>query len=159
MFTYSAASCATPSGGNFSFSNTPTGSYSLQTLDYTASSNGSALLEFSFYTINGNDYWHLDDVSIVDINASSSEMLTNGDFESGNLSGWELLCISGCAGTQGIVTNSNCHTGLYCYRDACTGHYDFLRQTFITTMGHIYTLSFWIYTDSQPQQMAYVTIG
>jgi hypothetical protein len=80
---------------------------------------GTAVLEFNFKGQNGVDYWHLDDVSILDENASNSEMLVNGDFENGTLVGWQLICSSNCQSSSGVILNSSCNKGLFCYRDGC----------------------------------------
>ena len=124
-------------------------------------STGPVTLEFGFQAKNGVKTWHLDDVSIVDRNASNSEMLINGNFETGTLIGWQVLCSSQNCGTSNgtIAFPPSCHTGSYCYEGGCRGAYDFLRQTFIVTIGDVYTLSFWLYTDGHPQQVAYVSIS
>ena len=133
--------------------------YTLQTYNYTASPSSIGMLSFSFYTVSGTYFWHLDDISVIDTNASSSEMLTNGDFEYGTLDGWQQLCTQNCSSSPGIITNSSCHAGLYCYADACRYGSDYLRQTFSVTSGHIYTLSFWLHSDGGLVQQAFVGLN
>jgi hypothetical protein len=107
---------------------------------------------------SGSDYWHLDDVSILDENMSNSEMLVNGGFENGTLTGWQLLCISNCLSSSGAISNSPCNTGLFCYQDGCKNEFDFLRQSFSMTIGHTYTLSFYLLSDTHPNDQAFVRI-
>jgi hypothetical protein len=115
------------------------------TYTYTASFTGTAVLQFGFASSGANKIGNLDDVSIVDTNASNSEMLINGGFENGSLIGWQTLCTSTCTGGyQGSLSTTSCNTGLYCYADGCKGGVEFLRQLFTVTIGDIYTLSFWI---------------
>ncbi len=100
----------------------------------------------------------MDDVSIVDTNASNSEMLVNGGFENGTLAGWQVICTSGCApGSSGSLSTTSCNTGSFCYKDGCKGSTDILRQTFAMTIGHVYILSFWLTTAGT--QSAYVSIS
>lgn len=133
--------------------------YGNETFYYLALSTGTAILEFGFQAQNLRKVWYVDDVSIKDVNASYAEMISNGGFESGSLMGWQVACSStNCGGTGGFLSQSDCHTGSYCYIGACQGNYDFLRQSFNVVIGHLYTLSFWIKTDGNPQQAAYVDI-
>jgi hypothetical protein len=138
-----------------SFSSAPT-TYTQETYTYTASFTGTAVLQFGFASIGNNKIGYLDDVSIVDTNSSNSQMLINGGFENGSLVGWQVLCSSSCGGFAGSLSTTSCHTGSYCYTNGCFGGLDFLRQTFTSTIGHIYTLSFWI--QVHVSQNAYVQI-
>ncbi|CAF1170702.1 unnamed protein product [Rotaria sp. Silwood1] len=134
--------------------------YQMQTYTYTATFTGMNILEFGFKAVNQIKTWHLDDVSLIDKNASNAEMLVNGGFENGSLVGWQMLCSNNnCGLTVGNITQSNCHTGSYCYEGACQNAYDFLRQTFPVISGHVYILSFWLYTDGHHSQAAYVNIS
>lgn len=126
-----------------------------------ATYTGTGVLEFGFKAKNTNHEWHLDDVSVVNRNASNAQMITNGNFENGTLTGWQVLCTTtnGCSGAGGILSTSSCHGGSHCYSGECYGAYDFLRQTFSVTLGNVYTLTFWIFTDGHPQQEAFVRMG
>jgi hypothetical protein len=127
------------------------------TYTYTASFTGTAVLEFGFTSTGAGKIGYLDDVSIVDTNASNSEMLINGGFENGSLVGWQVLCSSNCGGaSSGSLSTTSCNTGSYCYTDGCKNGLDFVRQLFTATIGHIYTLSFWIQVYSN--QNVYVEI-
>ena len=151
--------CTTPNSTDVYFTSAPT-VYTLTTYNYTALSTGFAVLEFGFTGQTGNDYWHLDDVSLVDTNAFNSQMLVNGNFENGTLDGWQVLCTGNCqaASPSGAPANASCNTGLFCYADACKTGYDFLQQIFPTTIGHVYTLSFWLKSGGTLQQNAFVRL-
>ncbi|CAF1105199.1 unnamed protein product [Adineta steineri] len=135
-------------------------SYTQQIYNFTAQYSGFATLEFGFKAKNPAFTWHLDDVSIIDTSALNIEMLVNGNFENGTLIGWQILCSNNnCGGTGSSIVNTPCHTGSFCYEGTCAGNYDYLRQSFSITIGHIYTLSFWVYTDGHSDQAAYVNIS
>ncbi|CAF1150926.1 unnamed protein product [Adineta steineri] len=154
--TTTSATCITPTSTALSY-NTTTSVYTLATYNYTASYTGFVVLEFGFKGQTGSEYWYLDDVSLVDTNTFNSEMLVNGNFENGTTNGWQLLCTSNCQSAAGVIAyNTSCYTGLFCYTDGCKNGFDFLQQAFNTTIGHVYTLSFWIRTDTKPQQYAFV---
>ncbi|CAF1442737.1 unnamed protein product [Adineta steineri] len=154
--TTTSATCTTPTSTALSY-NTTTSVYTLATYNYTASYTGFVVLEFGFKGQTGSEYWYLDDVSLVDTNTFNSEMLVNGNFENGTTNGWQLLCTSNCQSAAGVIAyNTSCYAGLFCYTDGCKSGFDFLRQAFSTTIGHVYTLSFWIRTDTKPQQYAFV---
>ena len=133
--------------------------YTMETYNYTASSDGIGFLTFSFYTITGTYYWHLDDISVIDTNAYNTEMIINGNFENGTLFGWQQLCTQNCSISSGAITNSSCHSGSYCYQDACKNGRDSLQQTFLKTNGHMYRLSFWIRSDGGPIQTIFIGIN
>ena len=98
---------------------------------------------------SGQRYWFLDDVSVVDVNASSMQLIQNPSFDNSTsaLTGWSQWCTSTCpTGQAGQITSgSNC-TSTNCYMDHCYGGgvIDFLSQTFSATIGHVYTISFWL---------------
>ncbi len=115
---------------------------------------------------SGDQYWFLDNVSVVDVTAPSVDLLQNPSFDNSTstLTGWTQSCTSTCSsGNAGQVTSgSNC-TSTNCYVDHCygSGAIDFLNQTFSTTVGHVYTISFWIRdfgSDSNASSKAYVDI-
>ncbi|CAF1426335.1 unnamed protein product, partial [Rotaria sordida] len=92
------------------YTTSPT-AYQKQTYTYTAVSTGTKKLEFGLKAVNSVKTWHLDDVSIIDKNASNSEKLVNGGFENGTLTGWQVLCLDNNCGTKGSnITQSDCHT-------------------------------------------------
>jgi hypothetical protein len=86
----------------------------------------------------------MDDVSVSD---GTTEMLVNGDFESGTLlPGWTASTPNGnCACSyDAAVDNYNCHTGSYCLKDGCCGVADQISQSFMATAGQSYFVSFWL---------------
>ncbi|UJR20278.1 hypothetical protein I4U23_023409 [Adineta vaga] len=143
-------SCGTPSSPVLTFNVQPS-TYKLNTYDYVATYDGVGILEFGFTADSYKDYWYIDDISLQDLNESNSEMLTNGDFENGDLSGWESSCTDKCrrGPSIGSITTTSCYKGTYCYRDSCGKGYNFLRQSFQTKTNHVYTLSFWILCVNQ----------
>jgi hypothetical protein len=102
---------------------------------------GSSLTTFN--------YNYLDDVSVVDNNAPSIQLLNNPSFENSttSLNGWTTWCANATncgTGFPGqVLANSSCHTG-NCYIDHCRTNYDYLSQSFPATIGDIYTISFWL---------------
>jgi hypothetical protein len=115
--------------------------------NYTALSTVPTLV-FGF-SGGGSVYNYLDDVSVVDNNASSIQLLNNPSFESSTstLTGWTAWCATASVcgtGYPGRITNSSCHSG-NCYIDHChQTNYDYLVQSFSATIGHTYTISFWL---------------
>lgn len=98
---------------------------------------------------SGKRIWFLDDVSVVDLNASTIELLQNPSFDNctTTLTGWTQYCTSTCpsgsANAGQVATGINC-TSTNCYMDRCygSGAFDLLSQSFLTTIGSIYTISF-----------------
>jgi hypothetical protein len=105
-------------------------------------------LVFAFYN-GGSDYTYLDDVSVVDNSAPSIQLLVNPSFENStsNLTGWTAWCATAAVCGTGfpgqVLANGSCHSG-NCYIDHCHNNYDYLVQSFPATIGHIYTISFWL---------------
>jgi hypothetical protein len=94
-------------------------------------------------------YNYLDDVSVVDNSAPSIQLLNNPSFENSTttLTGWTTWCgnttYCGVGFPGQVVANNSCHSG-NCYYDHCRTNYDYLAQSFSATIGHIYTISFWL---------------
>jgi len=86
-------------------------------------------------------------VILLASSAFASELLVNGDFESGNLSPWYTarnFCSGTCIPWQ--ISTANPHTGTYSAMDE--GNIE-MRQDFTPTPGaNITNVSFWTYTDS-----------
>ncbi|CAF1689125.1 unnamed protein product, partial [Adineta ricciae] len=149
----------TPTSFITSYNNAPSSSsYTQEIFSYTASSTGSAVVQFCIQNSGSGKYWYLDDISIVDTNASNSEMLVNNNFENGTLAGWQMLCSSCGLGTSGTISPSSCNSGSYCYVDECKNGFDCLRQTFPITTGHVYILSYFIKSVQLGNMKAYVQI-
>jgi hypothetical protein len=87
------------------------------------------------------DYWYLDDVSVLQ---GSTQMITNGGFESGSFSSWTATP-SGCGtGSPAGVRTSFPYNGSYAVRDGCNGMTDRISQSFSAMAGQIYVVSFWM---------------
>ncbi|CAF3629378.1 unnamed protein product [Rotaria sp. Silwood1] len=107
---------------------------------------------FGFQNENNHKYY-LDTVSVVDNSAPTIQLLKNPSFENSttNATSWVQWCTSTCNGQPGaIISSANCYlSNGNCFRDTCyagTG-IDFLGQSFPTTNGHNYTVSFWLISD------------
>lgn len=113
-----------------------------------------------FFSDNTADAWMLDNVSLINLNTSNTEMLVNGNFEQGTMTGWGVLCSSNCksSASSGQVSSSGCYAGSYCYRDPCEDAYDILKQEFTKTAGHVYELSFYLRCSCDSGQKAYVKL-
>ncbi len=162
-----ALSCSSPNtvGLIFSFvsSSAPT-TYTLYTYGFTANSS-STTLTFAMTGDSGpmHDYWLLDSVSVNHTNANTN-VLINGGFDVGNLTGWTQFCATNanCGGTgnYGQLTTAACYSGSYCYVDKCgSGGFDYLIQSFNTVIGDYYLLSFYLRIyNSGASYSVYVTL-
>ncbi len=121
--------------------------------NYTAPNITSATLNFALR--NDPSYWFLDDVSVT--NSSGNELLTNGGFEQGSLSGW-TYCNPSNASYSGQVTSSTFHSGSHSYRDGSVGVSDYLSQTFTVLPNNIYSVQFWLSANSNYLTFALITI-
>jgi fibronectin-binding autotransporter adhesin len=139
--------------------NPPAQGYTLYTYSYQAQLS-QTFLTFEFR--QDPRFWELDDVSVTDI--STTQLIVNGGFEGGTFGGqhtpnsWTLI---GQAGLQaGGQAQTGCgRTGGSCYRDGAVGGVDGLYQSFATTIGQTYTISFWLEADGGSTASAIVQIG
>ncbi len=147
-----APSCSSPSyAGQLLYlpSNTAPTTYTLYTYGFTANSS-SATLTFvmSGDPGSGQNYWLLDSVALNHTNASTN-VLINGGFDMGNLTGWTQFCATNpnCgAGDYGQLKTGVCYAGTYCYMDKCnpSSRFDYLIQSFTTVNGDYYIISFYL---------------
>lgn len=109
---------------------------------FTPSTSGRYRVRFS--SLSGSKDWFLDNISIVVSSGSGTNLLMNGNFESGPSIGWHLYSCSGaCSGS--IAASGSCvgNSG-WCYSNLCgqNGNIQFLEQFFDVTAGVTYILSF-----------------
>lgn len=142
-----------------SYTISPTGSFSEETYEFQTLFTGMAILEFGFQAQDPNKVWYLDSVSIIDTNQSNTEMLIDGDFESGSFQYWQMICSSeNCGRMNNSLAQSTCHQGSYCYEGSCRNNYDYLQQSFHVISGHVYLLRFWIKTTGNPDPNGFIDI-
>ena len=116
--------------------------YTCRSFSWTGSKNGS--VSFVMRLRNDPSKWFVDDISIL---RGATEMLVNGDFETGSLSPWVVSHPNGTCGSWGAaVTNSVgvARTGNYGLWDGSTGCFDQVDQSFNVTLGQQYEVSFWV---------------
>lgn len=126
--------------------------YQQGTATFTADADATNL---SFAFREDPAYLELSDVSLVDVTASSGNLLTNGDFDGGTYTGsnsgqqpngWAYLNIYD-AGASGRVESGCGMTGDSCYFDGAVGSYDAINQVVTTNPGDEYQVTFW-YADN-----------
>jgi hypothetical protein len=111
--------------------------------NYTAPNVNIAKISFALQ--NDPDFWYLDDVSIT--NSSGVQLLSNGNFEAGDLTGWSY-CNPKNATNSGTVSMTNSHTGWYSYEDGSVGSSDYLSQSFTVRPNKTVTVRFWLQSSS-----------
>ena len=95
---------------------------------------------------NDPAYWYLDDVSVLE---GTTQMISNGDFETGSSSPWMISQTHGCgSGNRATVRNDNPHSGTYAVDDGCIGAMNSISQSFSAVAGQIYVVSFWLQSNS-----------
>jgi len=81
--------------------------------------------------------------SAAAVSASAAELVTNGGFETGDLSGWSL---TGNTGFSGVVSSP--HSGAFAFSDGAVNSPGLLSQTVATIAGQSYDFSFWLRNGS-----------
>ena len=124
-----APSCTSQGSANLLTINGPL-IYTLYKCNYTAT-HSSPTLSFVVYGGPASETVYLDDVSVIDNIAPTTELLINPGFENSTavITGWTKQCASSCT-TSG------------------DGGYVYLSQTFSVIVGHNYTVSFWLYKSN-----------
>lgn len=110
-------------------------------LQFTATSTTSFV---TFVFRHDPGFFTFDNVSVVDATSLSGNLLTNGDFLTppdltpGVATGWSYFTQTGIT-FQGEEATPSSGGGWY---DGATGGYDGIDQSFTTTVGHSYDVSF-----------------
>lgn len=102
----------------------------------------SVAITFTF--LDRYAYWLLDDVKLVNVN-TSIDLLQNGGFENGSLTGWNYYQANNNASE--IVPNSSAFTsrnGLYSFAAKPYPAKDYLTQIIQTKLDYFYKFSFWL---------------
>jgi hypothetical protein len=106
---------------------------------YYTSYNGSFVATtpatvISFLFRNDPDFITAKNFSVIDNTTFSSNLLTNGDFATNDLTGWTYANINNAA-ASGIVQNNT-------WYDGSVQAYDSISQTLSLILGDTYTISF-----------------
>jgi hypothetical protein len=140
--------CAPPSGAILDLDGTPIPqSYQQYSVNFTAT---QASTNISFALREDPAFLSLDDVSVT--TGAGPNLLLNPGFELGPLGSntptdWTYLNSFG-ATFSGIVSNNNPHSGTNNYYDGAVQAYDGITQAIATTIGSLYTISFWLDDNS-----------
>jgi hypothetical protein len=130
------------------------GSYSLHSFNFTANTT-SVTVTFSLKSTAA--YWFLGNISIIDVNANA-QLIKNGDFETGDLTDWNYCNPDPTSYSSNVGQNgsSTPQSGQYLYFGAPNQYSDFPSQTVPTTIGSLYTLSFWLGYSGQSLNNAFI---
>jgi hypothetical protein len=119
--------------------------YQSYSTSFTATSTTSTV---SFLFRNDPGYFGFADPSVADSSAPSLNLLTNGNFATGNETGWSYfeqtgVGYTGAVGTTGDPSGLVPNTGdSYFWVDGATQGYDGITQSFTTTIGDSYDITF-----------------
>jgi len=129
--------------------------YTQYTVSFIAANANTAL---SFQFREDPAFFFLDDIVLLH-GTSGPNLVVNGGFENGTFIdpvagtpqplGWTYLNLFN-AGASGRVATNLPHSGTSNYYDGAVGAYDGITQGIATTVGDLYTLSFWL-TDNSSQ--------
>ena len=111
-------------------------------------------LSFGF-EMGSHRQFYLDDVSVVDVNATNTQLLVNPGFENSTLTltGWTVQ--TGCCNSNAAqVITSSCYSGSNCLVYFCglANIFSFLGQSFTATVGHTYSISYYLKTSGTGNQ-------
>ena len=142
-----------PSGALLDLAGNPLnfGAWTKYSVNFTAA---FAITDLTLAFRNDPGWTLLDDVSVVDITHPSGNLLTNPGFEAGNLTGWTYDNVFGATNGGSVQTGTGCqgfgsaaHSGSFGWCDGATQAYDAIDQKFGTTIGDVYTVSFYQNVD------------
>ena len=125
--------------------------------------NPTQTLTFRF-DAGGGDEYYLDDVSAINLNGSATQLLTNPSFQSSTsmMVGWNVACSNGCSNQADVTSGSACFSSGNCVIARCSDHNETVSQSFATTPGNTYLVTFRLRLDaggpSAPSNRLYVDI-
>lgn len=102
-------------------------------------------MTITFSLRSNNAFWLLDTISLIEF-TSSDQLIKNGDFEQGNLTYWNYCNPNATSNSSRLAQTGSLpsKSGQYFYLGAPHPYADFLSQPVSTTIGSLYTLSFWL---------------
>ncbi|CAF1576424.1 unnamed protein product [Rotaria magnacalcarata] len=128
--------------------------YAQYAYTYTAIVNRTRIA-FAFREDNG--CFALDTITVRSLSAPGIELTANGDFETSDLTSWTYCNPNGASSAGAVTSNSDnflcinailqAHTGNYFYYDGAVTNCDYLFQTFATTVGAAYNISYWLFNE------------
>jgi hypothetical protein len=124
-------------------------------LQYVAKNNVNVIiLQFEFNT-EKNGSWYLDDVSMKEKNGDGTELIKDGDFESGSLDPHWDPCSTLGIWVSGSITYDSPHSGQFCYKsmDSDSEYIDFLSQRVNIRSGAFYEIQFYVFHSDKPNWM------
>jgi len=83
-------------------------------------------------------------------------LVQNGDFETGNFTGWNW---TGNTGATSVNTGIYAHSGTYGAQLGPVGSDGYLSQNLSTVIGDVYNVSFWHFGFNQPANDFYASFG
>ncbi|CAF1278760.1 unnamed protein product, partial [Rotaria sordida] len=138
-----------------SLENSSTFNYTRFSFIYHVTSNRT-LLAFAFR--QGPSYWCLDDIS-VKLNNTNTNILVNGDFETGVLTGYSV-CNQNSSTFSGDIASIQCaHSGRHGFYDGSYASFDYLWQVLTTIPDKYYEISFWLLNLGLTPNSFKTTIG
>ena len=148
---------ARSSGPLFSVTNPTSTTYpSYVCYAYTWVATGlSAALAFFFRHDPGG--WMVDEIQVYH---GLTQLIVNGGFESGSLSGWNYSGTCSVYIGTAYSGSSYAKAGSYYYYDRCSQNGDTMSQSFVTVPGDTYVISFWMtnYSCCSTTEIANITI-
>ncbi|CAF1432031.1 unnamed protein product, partial [Rotaria sordida] len=93
------------------------------------------------------------------MNNTSTNLLVNGDFETGQLTGYSVCNMNSSRLSGSILPNQCARNGMYSFIDGSSPSPDYLWQKFTTIPQQQYQISFWLINSGPPPNSFKATIG